>query len=240
MKRSLYALFVFTGCLSAIAPVTAHDPLPTYDRVRLSASSGRDVDSDTLVATIYKEHQATQQATAANEVNRDVSWAIEQAKAAGVRVQTAAYRTQPVYQKMHIQGWRVHQSIRLESSDSAKLASLLGDLQQRLSIQSLHNTLSEDARKQAEEELLVAALRAFQERAALIASTLGRTGHRIVEIAIDGSGTSPPVPMVMRSTHAAASLQAVSPPSIEAGTLRVEVRVSGSIELVPLGRGTSP
>lgn len=231
MRRPLCALLLFTGCLTAVAPAAAHDPLPTYDRVRLSASEGRDVDSDTLVATLYKEHQATQQATAADEVNRDVTWAIEQAKAAGVRVQTAAYRTQPVYQKLHIQGWRVHQSIRLETGDSAKMASLLGDLQQRLSIQSLHNALSEHARKQAEEELLVAALQAFQQRAGLIASTLGRAGHRIVEVAIDGSGASPPVPMAMRATHAAGSLQAVAPPSIEGGTLRVQVRVSGTVEL---------
>jgi predicted secreted protein len=212
------------------APVAAHDPIPVYDRVRLSANAGRDVDSDTLVATLYKEHQATQQATAANEVNRDVTWAIEQAKVAGVKIQTVAYRTQPVYQKQHIQGWRVHQSIRLESGDSAKMASLLGDLQQRLSIQSLQNSLSNDARKRAEEDLLVEALHAFQEKAALIASTLGRSGHRIVEIGIDGSGTAPPVPMVMRSMQAD-SVQAVAPPSLEGGTLRVEVRVSGSVEL---------
>ena len=231
MNRSVCALFLFAGCLTTAAPVSAHDPVATYDRVRLSASEVREVDSDTLVATLYKTHQATQQATAANEVNRDVTWAVERAKAAGVRVQTAAYRTQPVYQKLHIQGWRVHQSIRLESGDSAKMASLLGDLQQRLSIQSLHNSLSEAARQRTEEELLVAALQAFQARAALIASTLGRAGHRIVEVAIDGSGVSPPVPMAMRSAQAASSVQAVAPPSIEGGTLRVQVRISGTIEL---------
>jgi predicted secreted protein len=229
MRPFICALALAAGSLSAASP--AHEPAPVYDRVRLSASAERQVDTDTLVAVVYKEHQSTLQATAADEVNRAVTWAIERARAAGVTVQTHSYRTQPIYQKQHIQGWRVHQSVRLESTDSAALAALLGDLQQRLSIQSLHNTLSVQARDRAEDSLLVEALQAFQKRAEMVASTLGRSGHRIVEISVDGSGGSPPPPRPMRAALAADASGAVEAPSIEGGTLQVQVRVSGVVEL---------
>ena len=229
MRPLLCALTLAASSLSATSP--AHEPAPVYDRVRLSASAQRQVDTDTLVAIVYKEHQSTLQATAADEVNRAVTWAIQRARAAGVTVHTAAYRTQPIYQKQHIQGWRVHQSVRLESTDGAVLAALLGDLQQRLSIQSLHNTLSVEARERAEDSLLVEALKAFQERAEVVATTLGRTGHRIVEISVDSSGAAPPPPRPMRGALAAEASGAVAPPSIEGGTLQVEVRIDGLVEL---------
>jgi predicted secreted protein len=191
------------------------------------------VDTDTLVAIVYKEHQSSIQATAADEVNRDVRWAVGLAKSRNIKVQTASYRTRPVYQKQHIRGWRVNQSIRLESGDSAELASLLGDLQQRLSIQSLHNTLSPERRKKAEEGLIVEALDAFRSRADLIAQTLERSGYRIVEMNVNTSGSRPPVAMRARAMRSTESSVAVAPPPIEGGTLQVEVQVTGTVELLP-------
>jgi predicted secreted protein len=81
-----------------------------------------------------KQHQSTDQATASNEVNLAVRWAVEQAKATKVTVTTSSYRTNPIYKKQHIQAWRVHQSIRLESTDAEQMAALLATLQQRLAI----------------------------------------------------------------------------------------------------------
>lgn len=210
---------------------TASEPEPRYDQVRLAASAAKEVDTDTLIAVLYKEHQSEDQASAANEVNRAVSWAIEQAKQAQVEVRTSSYRTQPVYQKQHIRGWRVYQSIQLEARDAQRLSSLLGTLQERLSIQSLHNVLSDQARKAAEDALVADALRAFQARADLIAATLGREGHRIVTLDVSSSGGQPPPRPMMRSAMAEAS--AVAPPSIEAGSTQVEVHVHGAIELHP-------
>ncbi len=222
-------------CLAAVLALAAgaaagHDNPPRYDQVHLSASAGAEVDTDLLVAVLFREEQSDVQATAADEVNRAVRWAIDQAKAAGVSVETSAYRTQPVYQKQQIRGWRVHQSIRLESRDPDKLAALLGELQQRLSIQSLGNELSPQARKAAEDALIGAAVDAFQARAALIATTLKRDGHRIVSLDVSTSGAAPPPGIVMRAT-AMESAAPPAPPAVEPGTLTVEVHVSGTVEL---------
>lgn len=232
MNHPTLSLLLASAAMLVSFASSAHDQPVVYDRVHLSASAEREVDTDTLVAVVYKEHQASIQATAADQVNRDVRWAVELAQSRNIKVQTAAYRTQPVYQKQHIQGWRVHQSIRLESRDGAELASLLGDLQQRLSIQSLDNALSPESRQQAEESLIVEALNAFRSRADVIARTLERPGHRIVDLNVDASGARPPMPMHAR-LQAAESAVAVAPPAIEGGTLTVEVRVTGTVELLP-------
>ena len=225
-------IVLLAAASTVVTPVAASEPAPRYDQIRLAASAAREVDTDTLIAVLYKEHQSEEQATAANEVNRAVSWAIEEAKKAQVDVRTSSYRTQPVYQKQHIRGWRVYQSIRLEAKDAQRLSTLLGTLQERLSIQSLHNALSDEAHKAAEDTLVTDALRAFQQRAELIAVTLGRVGHRIVALDLNSTGAHPPPGPMMRTAMAEASAQ-VAAPSIEAGTARVEVHVSGTIELDP-------
>jgi predicted secreted protein len=230
MLRTAIALLAALSVAAAHA--AASEPTPRYDQVRLSASVAKQIDTDTLIAVLYKEHQSEDQATAANEVNRAVSWGIDEARKAEVELHTSSYRTQPVYQKQHIRGWRVYQSIRLEARDAQRLSALLGKLQERLSIQSLHNVLSDEARKAAEDALVADALDAFQQRATLIATTLGRDGHRIVMLDLNSSGGHPPPQPMMRSAMAD-SAAPVAPPSIEAGTAQVEVHVNGTIELNP-------
>ena len=231
MIRLFVLILLLAVCATNPVRLAAHEQPSHYDRINLAASAGRDVDTDTLVAMLYKQHQSTTQATAANEVNQAVNWAVEQAKAAQVTVTTSSYRTNAVYHKQHIQAWRVHQSIRIESSDAKQMATLLATLQGRLSIQSLRDELSIAARERAEQEFIADALNAFQDRAAAIAKTLGRNGHRIVNINITTGGGRPP-PTLMRNARAMASSATVAPPAIETGRLRVEVHVTGTIELL--------
>ena len=231
MIRLLTLTALLAGGLAAPIPLAAHDDQPHYDRINLSASAGSEIETDTLVAVLFKQHQSSDQASASDEVNRSIRWAIERAKAANVKVTTSSYNTQPIYQKQNITGWRVRQSIRVESSDAKLLANLLGELQQELSIQTLQNELSIAARKQAEEGLIAEALNAFQDRATAIAKTLGRSGHKIVNININASGARPPRPM-MRGAMAMESAAKVAPPAIESDSLRVEVQVNGTIELI--------
>jgi len=231
MIRLLALTILVAAGFTAPIPLAAHEESAHYDRINLSAGAGREVDTDMLVAVLYSQHQSTNQATASNEVNQAVRWGVEQAKAATVKVTTSSYRTKPIYQKRHIQAWRVYQSIRLESSDAKQLATLLGALQQRLSIQSLRDELSVAARKSAEEDLIADALNAFQDRAAAIAKTLGRSGHRIVDININTSGGQPPRTL-MRDTAAMESAVKVAPPVIESGSLRVNVQINGTVELI--------
>jgi predicted secreted protein len=215
-----------------LAPGAARgsDEESVYDQVRLEASAADEVETDLLVAHLYRQEQSADQAEAADTVNRAMAAAVEQARAAQVTVRTVRYATSPVYREQRIVGWRVRQDLRLEATDAQRLAALIGDLQSTLSVQSLEHTLSDNAREAAEDGLITRALEAFQRRAARIARTLGRGGYRIVRLDVRTSQRGGPVPRpLMRSAEMAATT--VAPPPVEGGRLRVEVRVEGSIEL---------
>lgn len=143
-------------------------------------------------------------------------------------MQTAGYQTSPIYQKERIGGWRVKQSIRLESTDAAKLGGLLGELQQQLHLESIDYETSPQRRKEAENGLIKEALGAFRQRAELLTRELGRSRYRIVALRVDTGGV--PVRPMAPGIRAMAA-EAAAPVPIEAGTQRIEVNVSGTIEL---------
>ena len=126
----------------------------------------------------------------------------------------------------------MYQSIRIESGEAKQLAALLQVLQQKLSIQSLQDELSDAARKQVEETLIADALIAFQRRAAAIAKTLGRSEHRIVQININEGRGRPPGKLMRGAMAMQASPAPDMPPAIESGSQRVEVQINGTIELI--------
>jgi predicted secreted protein len=139
------------------------------------------------------------------------------------------YSTRPVYAngRRSIIGWIARQSLRLESADQEALSSLLGELQQRVAIQSISYELSRSARTAAEDALIAEALGQFNQRATLIARELGRPGYRIVYINVGTTGGSPIAFREVR-TLGAADLAA---PEIEAGVQTLFVSVNGTVEL---------
>ena len=215
---------------ATLATAVADTPL-TYDRINLSVSAGSDVENDTLVAVMYAQQEGSDSAQLAKEVNATVKQAVEQAKRKqDIKVQTLEYTTNPVYRKQSLRGWRVRQSIRLESKNSGVLSELIGDLQVRLGVSSISYTISPDNRTEAESSLISEAIARFKQRAQLISKDMGSGGYRLVQMNINTSGRVPS-PRYMRS--AAMEMKSDSSPTLEAGTQRVEVSINGTIELQP-------
>lgn len=220
----------FLGLLAA--PVPAHDePASTFDRVNYQVSAAREVENDTLVAVMYHERSGQQASAMADDVNRTIAWAVDLArKNDAVQVQTLNYRQDPLYKNQAVVGWKVRQSIRLESTDVGALGELIGALQSRLSVASLSYTISRGARMRVEDELIAEALARFRARGELMAGELGRPGYRIVNLDVNTGGTAP-VPVRMHAMAAMAESSSVAPPTLEAGVQTVTVQVSGTIEL---------
>jgi predicted secreted protein len=220
--------------LCAGAYAAADGTPPAYDRITLSVTAEQRVANDTLVADMYSEREGDRAADVANEVNENVSWALGEANAVeGLSVQTTGYHSQPVYRDRTVIGWRVRQSIRLESKDTAGLSELIGRLQSRLAMSSIGYRISPDRRAAAEDELIKRALASFDTRARLIAGQLGRPGFRIVRLDVVTSD-SPVRPMAMQRMAAAMEsgpAGGVAPPALESGEQNVQVRVNGTIEL---------
>lgn len=227
IKQTVLTLVLSLGLCAAQA---ADQAPPSYDRVSLSASAAQEVENDTLVAVMYAQREGNDATRLARDVNKQVAQAVDRAKTIpAVKVQTLEYSTSPVYRKQTLSGWRVRQSIRLESRDAAALSQLIGDLQEQLGVSSITYTVSPELRRQVEDGLIAEAIAAFNDRAAMIAEQMKRGGYRLVEMNINTSGYQPrPMPMRAMALEAAADA-----PTLEAGTRQIEVRITGSIELAP-------
>ncbi|HEC15056.1 MAG TPA: DUF541 domain-containing protein [Sedimenticola sp.] len=225
--KQLQTAALMSLCLF-IAPVFADGKALTYDRINLDADASEEVQNDTLVAVLYMQKEGRSTVRLAKEVNRELAWAVRLAKdVPGIKVQTLDYRTTPIYQKRARTGWRVRQSLRLESRDAVRLSQLVGELQERLAVGNIAYTISPERRRQAENRLISRAIAAFKERARLIAAELDQPAYRLVRMDVNTSGQ----PFRPRIMGAAMEMKAASAPTLEAGAQRVRVSVSGTIEL---------
>lgn len=230
LTRKCFALLSIFICMAA-TPALAHDTAPTYDRVNFQVSAGREVENDTLVAVMYYERSGQQPTAMADDVNRTIEQAVATAKEDGaIKVQTLNYRQQPLYKNQTVTGWKVRQSIRLESTDVAALGALIGKLQKRLSVASLSYAVSPEVRARVEDALITRALGRFAERGKLIAAELGRPDYRIVAMDVS-TARATPGPVRMRAVASMADSGSVAPPALEAGVQTITVQVSGTIEL---------
>jgi predicted secreted protein len=218
-------------CLLFVAPsIMASEEAKRYDQIHLSANAAMEIDNDTLSARLYAQQEGSELSRLADAVNRKITQAIELVKPSeDIRLQTLGYQTYPVYQQQRVTGWRVRQTLRIESQDAKKLSQLLSELQSNLALESLHYSISPQQRQAAEEQLIGEAIGAFQKRAALITKQLGRSDYRLIEMTIN-TGGQPVEPVPYRARMMAAEA-AVAPPSLEAGTQTVRVEVNGTIEL---------
>jgi predicted secreted protein len=221
-------LLAFTTLLFNTA--RAHDSESHYDRINLSVSATAKIENDTMVATVYAVEEGSDATKLSKLVNTRIRNALNLVKKhIAIKHQTNAYSSNPVYSNNKIKGWRVRQSLRLESKDMALMSDVLGELQNDLSLQSMQFTVSA-ASKNAQDEILIdSALESFEKRALQVVKKLRRNNYKIVNINISTSGAAginPPYQM-----RAMAMESANSSPVVSAGEQVLTVTVNGSIEL---------
>jgi predicted secreted protein len=227
MLKKTILLLPLLLLMAAQAHAAAHDG---YNRVGLSASASMEVENDTLVAVLYTQKEGSNTSKLSKAVNRSITEAVEMAKKLpNIKVQTLEYSTNPVYKRNILNGWRVRQSIRLESKDSTALSDLIGTLQKKLKVSHISYSISPERRKEVEEQLIAKAIAAFNHRAELVAKAMDRNGFRLIQIQVNTSGMAPR-PYPMRAMAMEAKI-ADAGPALEGGTQRVTVSVNGSVEL---------
>jgi predicted secreted protein len=227
MKQTIRSLAVLL--MLCFAPLLQANDDTLFDTVSLSAGAETEVDNDRIEAVLFAEREGPSPAPLADAVNREIDWALRQVQGQPkIEASTPAYQTQPLYQKGRITGWRVRQTLRLKTGDADALSEMLGRLQSRLGLQGVGFLLSPAQRQATEEQLITQALQRFSQRAALVARQLGRGGYRLVSMQVStGRGVRP----VYARGDAMMAEAAVAPPRLEGGTSRVQVTVSGTIQL---------
>lgn len=231
MPRFVRLIVTAFALVFAVAgPATAADDTPRYNQVHFQVERSRPVDNDRMHAVLSLTAEDDNAARLADQVNRAMDGALKTAKARPkIEVRTGSYRTWPVYDKDKIRRWRATQELLLEGADFAELGNLIGQLQERLQVNSIHFSVSPPRRAAVEDELIAQALDAFKQRAELVRKQFAAKGYRLVNVAIN-TGAGQPVPL-MRGMAMEAMDKSAAPPALEAGTSLLGVNVGGMIEL---------
>jgi len=212
----------------APAPVCADENEPPMNRASFQVEASRDVENDLVTAVLATTEEDSNPATLADRINTTMSWALETARSAkGIDVKSGGYNTNPVHDKNRIVRWRGSQSLILESADVEAISKLIGELQNRIQVQSVRFSISPKLRRAVQDELIAEALAAFKARAQIVRTNLDSAGYELVEISINTGGGAP-VPM---RGYARTMKAEVAQPAFESGTSELSVHVNGTIEL---------
>lgn len=221
MKSLPVLLFSLTLMAASVQAATTVD---------LAAEASRPAVNDQVRAVVYSEGQGSNPAEIARRVNQEIAGALQLIRGkAGVSVKSGNQSTYPVYGRdQKIESWRMRSELVLESRDLGAVSDLLGELQQRrLAVGNVSQMPSPETRRQVEDEAMRDAIKAFQERAAVIAGALGKR-WTIKQLSVSQQGGAMPMP-IYRS--AKVMMAEAAPAPLEAGESLLTTTVSGQIEL---------
>lgn len=227
--------------LPASAAGTANDsgsarsataPAPEFPQLNLSAEAWREVAQDRVAVVLAASHEAQDPGPAQAQVNRQLEPVLARLKGLeNIEVQSAGYRTDPVWKDSRIVAWRARGAIRLAAAPSEAFNALVGELAGALNVESVSHFLSREARTAVEQSLIADAVAAFRAKADAATSALGYAGWtvRALSVGDSGGGQPEPMPKVMMARSVAADSAAPMP--IAEGRTTVSVNVSGTVVL---------
>jgi predicted secreted protein len=218
--------------LALAGAALAADPVPRYNLVELQSEVQREVANDTLSASLYVELNDANPATLANSINKAANEALRVAKDYKyVRARSGSNQTYPVYAKGNVlQGWRGRAEIRIESKEFEAASGLIGKLQASMQLGNLIFSVSPEARRLAENELITEAVVAFKARAELVRGALGGRSYKIQHLNL-ASGHSTPPPRFAQARAMAAAAPEVAAPDLNGGVSLVTVTAGGTVEI---------
>jgi len=221
--KTLHAIFFFGAVLASVAHAAT--------TVDLAAEASRPAVNDQIRAVVYSEAQGSNPAELARRVNQEITAGLKLIRGKqGVSVKSGNQSTFPVYGRdQKIESWRMRSELILESRDQGAVSELLGELQQRrLAVGHVTQMPSPETRRKVEDEATRDAIKAFQERAAVIADALGKK-WKIKQLSVSQQGGAMPMP-VFRA--AKVMMAEAMPAPLEGGESQLTTTVNGQIELL--------
>lgn len=225
IKFSLPLFIIFNASLST---ARAEDTL--FNQVHLQVEAAREIPNDELTLLLMAEAEGEDPARIAARLNRDMQWALDRAgQYNDLNARSLSYQTLPVYDEDTRIAWRVEQALELKGTNIPALTELGGKLQARLRIRGMDFKPTEKEREQHENELIEEALSKFKQRVAIVKKHMDNKNTRIISLRIN-TGGGPPQPMPYDGPAMMMSAEADNQPALRAGTSRISVTVSGSLQ----------
>jgi predicted secreted protein len=225
--------FCMAALLTLAGTALAADPAPRYNVIELQAEAQRELPNDTMSASLYVELNDANAAALATAVNKAANEALRVAREyPSVRARSGNNQTYPVYAKGNVlQGWRARAEVRLESQDFEAASRLIGKLQAGMQLGNMAFSVSPEARRQAENELIAEAIAAFKARAEIVRGALAGRSYKIQRLNVNNGYSAPPPRFAMARVLSAGAPE-VAAPNLEGGVSLVTVTVGGAIEVL--------
>lgn len=200
-----------------------------HTRVHLDSHASREVDNDSMRATLFTEVEDSDATRASSRVNRNVNEALRLLKREKLRVRTGRFQTYPTSEKGKIVRWRARSELIIEGEEFERVSAAIGQISGSMQLSRVEFFVTQARRDDAETELADQAIKTFLKKAEQITESFGGSGFHVADVVVSSNGSvTPPRPM-LRAMSANADSMA---PEFESGTSRVTVSVSGSI-LIP-------
>jgi predicted secreted protein len=197
--------------------------------VEFSVSAAETAPNDLAQATVFAEGTAPTLKALAQQINPLIAQANKQLESyPQIERKSGPISTYPSRVKNRITQWMMRSELKLESRDIDAISEVLGQLQESLAIGGLHFVPTPETRTLAEGKATQKAIAAFQAQAKEIAAVLGKP-YVIKRLNIQ---TADKINRVFFEEERSVSFSRTAAAlPVEAGESRIEVIVSGQIEL---------
>ncbi len=200
--------------------------------LQITAHAEHEVANDLMTVSMKAERRATEVSRATSEVNRMMHEALEQVRATpSIDARTLGYSTSPVYDRDRGRtdpvAWQVTQGLELKGENFEQITSMAAKLQGLgLAITNIQFSISQETRHKRQQELLVEAIRTWQQTAQTMGAALGASHIFPKQITLHDDGFTPPWPgLAMRTAE-----ETITSPALEAGRSTLRVTVSGEMK----------
>lgn len=232
IARALSSAVLLSSLLGMSYSASAEtDQKPQYRLIQLQADATREVTNNQMEAVLFTELNSNSPAELSQNITKVLNEAMRQAaKYPQVKVSTGAQSTYPVYDdKNKLKSWRSRAQIELKSIDFKATSDLIAALQNNMQVQSINFSVSDTERKRVENELMVEASQAFQQRARLLQQSWQATGYELVSLDLNAvNNERPPIMYAMKARGAADAMESQN---VQGGNSELRVNASGSVQL---------
>lgn len=240
--RKLIAVFIaFFGITIAQAGEYMIQPQVGGAELLLNETVSQEFANDQAIVYLYSQSQSENLKTSQGEVNQLMSKAQQKLALAfpEVKIESAGYSVNPVYSKPKegeesvIKGWIARQVIKLTVNDVTAVSTVVQTAQEAgVALQNLQFGLSLKTRKDAQQKLTVEVLQSLNQRAQIIAATLGVPADsvKIVKLNFGGDNVRA-MPMLARAYVADSANEMVATPRFEAGNSSLSASVQATLKI---------
>lgn len=226
-KFLLSVLMVALAC-----PVYAAEN--TYQRIDFQTEVDQEISNDFLTASLSVEITHKNPALLAKELTTISNDALKIGiPYSSVKLASGNQQTYPIYNdKNKLEAWRGRAEIQVSSKDFKAAGELISLLQSKLQLNNLDFSVAPETRRNAENQLIKEAVAAFKTRADNISTAWNAKSYKLVQMSL-GTNNQAPQPVYMARAAKMEMMGAAPAADYAGGQSRLQVNVSGTIELQP-------